>query len=557
MGKNVLIVGGVAAGTKAAARARRVDPSLNITLITDEPFISYGGCGLPYYIGGVIKEKSQLFAFTPETFAERNKVNVLVRHRAIQLDTKNKILRAQNLNDQSQVKFNYDYLLIATGARPIRPPLPGIGLKNIFTLRNPDDADAIIKAIKSPGVRRVVVVGGGLIGLETVENLLLHGLEVRVVELLNQLLPPLDEDFAWLVEKHLAEQGVAISKSDGVKAFEPAGGDDRVGIVITEHNRFPADVVILSIGAKPNVALAETGGIEIGETGAIKVDPTMRTNYPDVFAAGDCVESYHLVTGKPTYAALGSVANRQGRVAGSNLAGLNTEFPGVVGTMIAKVCELTVARTGLNEKETQRAGINYVRVVLQSSDRAGYYPGRQRMWIKLLAERESRRLIGAQIVGSAGVDKRIDVMATALSAGMKIEDIINLDLAYSPPYSSALDPLNVCGQVLENIISAKTSTLSVMEVNELLRSEPENITIVDIRQPVDTARTGIIPGAIHIPLNELKERAPKELSSDKRIIVYDNDGSQTARACRILKQAGFRRCAGMDGGVALWPYELS
>ncbi|MCD6386513.1 FAD-dependent oxidoreductase, partial [Candidatus Sumerlaeota bacterium] len=339
MGKNVLIIGGVAAGTKAAARARRIDPSLNITLITDEPFISYAGCGLPYYIGGVVKDRNQLFAYTPERFAERNKVNVLVRHRAIRLDAKNRVVIAQNLNEQTQVKFSYDSLLIATGAQPIRPALPGSGLKNIFTLRNPDDADAIIGAIKSPGVRRVVVVGGGLIGLETVENLLLHSLEVRVVELLNQLLPPLDEDFAWLVEKHLVGRGVAISKSDGVKAFESAGDDERVGIVITEHNRFPADVVILSIGARPNVGVAEAGGIELGETGAIKVDPTMRTNYPDIFAAGDCVESRHLVTGRPTYAGLGSVANRQGRVAGSNLAGLKSEFPGVAGSMIARVCE--------------------------------------------------------------------------------------------------------------------------------------------------------------------------------------------------------------------------
>ncbi|MCX7766051.1 MAG: FAD-dependent oxidoreductase, partial [Candidatus Sumerlaeia bacterium] len=269
MGKKVLIVGGVAAGTKAAARARRLDPALEITLITDEKYISYGACGLPYYIGGVIKEKKSLFSYTVEKFSTENNVRVLTRHRAIYLDPKNKQVVAQRVDAGDEVKFNYDYLLIATGARPVKPPLPGIGLKHIYTLRTPDDAEDILEALKQPDTRSAVIVGGGLIALEMAENLLLHNLQITVVEILNQIVPPLDEDFAWLVEKHLIEKGVRISKTDGVKAFV-AKDNERVGAVITEHNRFPADLVILSIGVKPNVEFAVTGGVQLGETGAIK-----------------------------------------------------------------------------------------------------------------------------------------------------------------------------------------------------------------------------------------------------------------------------------------------
>lgn len=555
MGKKILIVGGVAAGTKAAARARRLNPALDITLITEENYISYGACGLPYYIGGVIKEKKSLFSYTVEKFAVENNVRILTRHRAIYLDPKNKQVVAQKLDTGAEVKFDYDSLLIATGARPIKPPLPGIGLKNIYTLRTPDDADAILETLRHPDTRTAVIVGGGLIALEMAENLLLHNLQITVVELLNQIVPPLDEDFAWLVERHLIEKGIRISKSDGVKAFSAKDGE-RVGAVITEHNRFPADLVILSIGVKPHVEFAVTGGVQLGKTGAIKVDATMRTNFAEIFAAGDCVESQHLVTAQPVFMPLGSVANRQGRVAGTNLAGGKAEFGGVVGSIIVKVFDLTVAKTGLNEKEAKRNGIPYVRTILQYSDRAGYYPGREKIWLKILAHRENHRLLGAQIVGKAGVDKRIDVMATAIGAGLKIEHLIDLDLSYAPPYSPAVDSLNIAGQVLENLLSHKLEMLSSMEVQALRTTQPEKITLVDIRQPVEKTRTGTIPGAVHIPLTELKERASKELSPDKQIILFGTDGNQALKGCQVLQQQGFSRCAGLDGGIALWPYDL-
>ncbi len=556
MRKRLLIIGGVAAGTKAAARARRLNRELDITILTQGSEISYGGCGLPYYIGGIVKDRRNLIAYTPEEFSKKYNTTVLTRHRALKIDAPSKTVTAKNLDTDETMTFPYDTLLIATGASPIRPPLPGIRLKNIFTLRSPNDADAIIAAIQEPDVKRAVIVGGGLIGLEMVENLLGLGMEVAVVELMNQILPPFDEDFAFLVEKHLREQGAEVYTSDGVKAFDTTDGE-RVGLVITEHNKIPVDIVILSVGVKPAVDFAETGGVELGETGAIRVDRTMRTNIPDTFAAGDCVESYHHVTGKNVHAPLGSVANRQGRVAGTNIAlDANDEFTGVAGSVIAKVCEHGVAKTGINEKEAHKADIRVIRTILTQKVLAGYYPGATPIWMKVLAERDSHRLVGAQMIGEKGVDKRIDVMATALTAGLKLEDLIDLDVTYSPPFSPALDPLNTAGQVLENVASNHLERLSVMEVQKLREEQSERIQLLDIRAPVQRNKTGSIPGAIHIPLKELKNRASQELSTDKKIIAFDDDGRMAPKACEILSSVGDFECAAMDGGVMLWLYGL-
>ncbi len=555
MGERILIIGGVATGTKAAARARRIDPSLDITLFTDEPYISYGGCGLPYFIGGIVKEKKALISYTPEDFEQKYRVRVLTRHRAIKLEPESKRVIARRLDDDTEVIFKYDRLLIATGARPLRPDLAGINLKNIYTLRNPDDGEAIRQVVQSPGIRRVVVVGAGLIGLETVENLMNYDLEVSVVEMTNQILPPLDEDFAWIVEKHIREKGVRILKSDPVKSFESAG-DDHVATVVTEHNRLAADVVVLAIGTKPSVDFASHAGIQIGDHGGILVDSSMQTNIPGIFAAGDCVETIHLISGKRVPSGLGSVANRLGRVAGTNLAGGTAHFEGVLDSMIAQIFDYTVARTGLNEKEAKAQGIKFRSGVLNSTARAGYYPGGERIWMKVIAEEGSHRLLGAQAVGRGGVDKRIDVLATALTARMKCEDLINIDLSYAPPFSPALDIVNVAGQVLENIYEQNQQILSVMDVEEIRKSSPESLVLVDIRKPAERAKTGTIPDSVLIPRNELKERAPRELHHDKKIILFDTTGTSSPGACAILNKLGYSECAAMAGGILLWPYEL-
>jgi NADPH-dependent 2,4-dienoyl-CoA reductase/sulfur reductase-like enzyme/rhodanese-related sulfurtransferase len=548
--KRLVVIGGVAAGTKTAAKARREDPSMEITILTDEPYISYAACGLPYYIGGLVKRRNQLLERTPAYFKERENIEILTRHRVTHIDPEAKQVTATNLETQETRVFPYDTLVVATGAEPLISPIKGRELENIFTLRSPADAIAMRDVIEQQAPKEAVIVGAGLIGLEVAENFALHGLRVTVVELLDQAVPPLDKDMAELVEKHLKEKGVTLLLSEEVKAFESKDGK-RVSDVVTNKRTLPADIVLLSVGIRPQTQLAADAGIELGVRKAIRVNDRLQTNISSIYAVGDCAEVRHLVTKKPAWIPLGSTANKQGRVAGVNVAGGDECFEGVVGTLIVKVFDLTVGKTGLSEKEAQAEGINYDVALVPTSDIAHYYPNHKQMTIKLVGEKGSGRLLGAQIVGQAGVDKRIDVVATALAFRSTVEQLSKLDLAYAPPYASAMDAIIVAANVLRSKLEQKVEGVTPAQFR---KEQGEDCLLLDVRN-VPEYWSGIIPGAKCIPLPELPKRL-EELDKTEPIVAYCDSGWRSAKAYRILKQAGFKQVRNMDGGIRMWHYGL-
>ncbi len=548
--KRLVVIGGVAAGTKTAAKARREDASMEITILTDEPYISYTGCGLPYYIGGLVKRRDQLLERTPAYFKKRENIDVLTRHRVTRIDPKAKQVTATNLQTKETLVFAYDTLVLATGAEPLMPPLKGRQLENIFTLRSPGDAIAMRELIEQQAPQEAVIVGAGLIGLEVAENFVLRGLQVTIIELLDQAVPPLDKDMAELVEKHLKEKGVTLLTSEQVKGFESKDGK-RVSSVVTSKRTLPADIVLLSVGIRPRTQLAAEAGIELGVNKAIRVNNHLETSIPGTYAVGDCTEVQHLVTGKPAWIPLGSTANKHGRVAGVNVAGGNERFEGVVGTLIVKVFDLTVGKTGLTEKEAQAEGLDYEVALVPTSDITHYYPNHKQMTIKLLGEKGSGRLLGAQIVGEAGVDKRIDVVATALAFRATVEQLSKLDLAYSPPYASAMDAIIVAANVLRNKLEKKLKGVTPAQFR---KEQEEDCLLLDVRN-VPEYWSGIIPSAKCIPLPELPERL-NELDKSEPTVAYCDVGWRSAKAYRILKQAGFEQVRHLDGGIIMWHYGL-
>jgi NADPH-dependent 2,4-dienoyl-CoA reductase/sulfur reductase-like enzyme len=449
-GEHLVVIGGDAAGMSAAAQARRMRPELRITAFEEGPYTSYGACGMPYYVEGLIERPENLIARTPEAFKKKNDIDAHVLHRVEGIDLEKRAVLVRDLQTDKTFTEKYDQLHIATGALPIRPKLPGIDAEGIHSLSIIPDGVAIRRQIEKSSPKRAVVVGGGYVGLEMAEALLARGLEVSLVELLPQVMSTLDGDMAALVAGTLQEMGVTLYLGEGVESFETGGG--RVTGVKTSQRLIPADVVILGIGIRPNVALARSAGVPLGETGAILVDDRMRTEVPDVWAAGDCVESLHLVSGRKVFIALGSVANKQGRIAGINLGGGEARFPGVVGTAITKVGPSEVARTGLTVREAQKLDLDHVSVFSKGRTRARYYPDHGPVAVKVVAEKGTGRLLGGQIVGAAGAGKRIDVLATALHAGMTVPEMKYLDLAYAPPVSPVWDPVLVAvGRLAEKL----------------------------------------------------------------------------------------------------------
>ncbi|MBU6390739.1 MAG: FAD-dependent oxidoreductase [Planctomycetes bacterium] len=549
---HLVIIGGVAAGMKAAAKARRESPTIKIIVVTDEQYISYAGCGMPYFIGDIIKDSKKLIVKEPSYLKNMHNIDVLTMHQATAIDIKAKQVQVKNLENGQAIVLNYDKLIIATGAQPIIPPLPGISLGNIFTLRTVNDALKIKSLVDSGKVKNAVIVGGGLIGLEMAENLVLRGIKVAVVELLDQILPPLDKDMAMLVQNHLTEKSVEIVTSDGVKSFEGNEGNC-VTKVITGKRQLPADMVVLSIGIKPNIKLAQKAGIEIGATRAIKVNERMETNVLDIYAVGDCAESIHLVTGKPAWIALGSTAAKMGRVAAINATGGIDTFKGVLGTLIVKVFELNVGKVGLSEREAVKEGFKIESTIVPAGDMAHYYPGTRDIIIKLIADVTTRRLLGAEIVGEGVVDKRIDIIATALTFGATVDQISKLDLAYAPPYAMAMDALIIAANVLNNKLLGKTIGILPQKVVGK-RDRVEDFILLDVRTEIEY-KAGHIKGCQHIPLDKLASRA-NELDRSKEIITYCRAGLRAAQAYRILKNAGFNNVKYMDGGILAWTYGL-
>ena len=443
----IAVIGGVAAGTSAAARAKRKMPDAEITIFEKDTDISYSGCGLPYYISNLIEEREDVIIYTPQRFAEKKDVAVKSQHQVQEIKPQAKKIIVKNLKTDNTQEVEYDKLLISTGASPIDPPIDGSELENIFTLRNVNSADKIKDFIATNNPKQAVVIGGGYIGLEMAENLLESNVDVKVVEQAEQILTNFDEDMAQIVKEHLVDKGVEVITSDGVEKFV---GEETVEKVITASGReIETDFVLLSIGVKPNVKLAKEAGIELGTTGAIKVNSKLETSAPDIYAAGDCVETRHMITDEAVWIPLGSTANKQGRVAGSNLAGLDAEFKGVLETAISKVCDLGVARTGLTVKEAEAAGYQVVSSKIKTRNHAGYYPNAKVLTIKLVVEEETGLILGAQVIGEEDADKKIDVLATAIYNEMKADELIDLDLSYAPPFSIPKDGVMVAGIVAD------------------------------------------------------------------------------------------------------------
>ncbi len=441
----LVIIGGVAAGTKAASRARRVDPDMEITLYQEEPEISISECGLPYFLSGTVDDRDNLVARTPEDFAEKD-IEVLTRHRVEEIDHEDKKLTVRNLKTGEQFEDDYDRLILSTGAQAVVPPIPGVDLDGVFELRFLSDADEVLSYMQKHSPKKATIVGGGYIGLELAENLCSSGMEVSMVEAADQVAIAYGKEVADQVCAHLTEKGINLYAGNEVEEFT---GDHRVENVKFGDEELASDLVILGVGIKPRVDLAEKMGVEIGSTGAIRVDENTKTNLPEVWAAGDCVETTNLASNEPTWVPLGDTANQMGRVAGTNAAtGEETlQFPGVLGTGIFKVFDLGVGKTGLSEKEAEDAGFEVVSAGIESSDRAGYYPGVDKVFLKLIVDKDSGRLLGAESVGS-GVDKLIDVCATAIWGKLTVSDLVNLDLAYSPPFSPTLSPVIQVATVL-------------------------------------------------------------------------------------------------------------
>lgn len=443
--KRIVILGGVAAGMSAAAKARRTDPEACIEVYTDEKFISYGACGLPYFLSGVIPSHEKLIARTPEFFAGQN-IQVFLQHRGVSIAPAEQTLLVEDLSSGKEMKIPYDSLIMATGARAFQPPLPGIAASNVFTLKTIPDALSIKAYLQQQQPRKAVIIGGGYIGLEVAEAFVELGLETTVIELAPQLVPNLDADLAALVEAELNSHGVEVRTNHKVIGLN---GADRVREVITDQGPLAADLVLLAIGVVPNSEIAAAAGLKLGPKQAILTDNQQRTSMPGIFAAGDCATVHHRLYQGPAYIPLGSTANKQGRVAGANAAGAEMQFPGILGTGIAKILNLEVARTGLSSREAQQLNINFSTTVIKARTRAGYYPDSQEITVKLLWQQENKRLLGGQIIGGSGAGKRIDVLATAISAGMTVEQVQELDLAYAPPFAPVWDPLLVAANQVE------------------------------------------------------------------------------------------------------------
>lgn len=529
----LLIIGGVAGGATAAARARRMDEFAEIILFERGEYISFANCGLPYYIGNVIKDRDDLLVTTPKAFRARYNIDVRIFAEAVSIDRKNRTVQIRDLKTGQTYDEKYDKLILSPGAEPIKPPIPGIDLPHIFHLRTIPDTDRIKTFVDEKKAAAAVVVGGGFIGLEMAENLVDRKVKTTVVEALDQVMAPMDFEMAALIHAHLRERGVELQLADGVKSFSPK--NDRIVVTTNKGVEIPCDLVIMSVGIRPENTLAKEAGLNLGERGGIVVDGTMRTNDPHIYAIGDAVEVKNYITGAPTMTALAGPANKQGRIAADNAAGRKSVFSGTLGTSIVKVFDLTIASAGVNEKHLKHINMPYIVSYTHSGSHASYYPGAEMMAIKLIFSPGNGRILGAQIIGKEGVDKRIDVLATAIRGQMTVFDLEELELAYAPPYSSAKDPINIAGFVAANILKGDHQHITWEEMENL---DPDNDVLIDLRNKDELEESGWIGDALHIPINELRDHIQK-LDKDKNYIVYCAVGLRGYVGQRILFQYGF------------------
>ena len=538
----IIIIGGVAGGATTAARIRRVDESAEIILLEKGKYISYANCGLPYYIGGVIEEREKLFVQTPEAFSTRFRVDVRTENEVIFIDRKRKTVTVRQSSEDTYEE-SYDKLLISTGASPVRPPLPGIDLSGIFTLRNVADTDKIKAYIDSHAPRKAVVVGAGFIGLEMAENLHAQGAKVSIVEMGNQVMAPIDFSMASLVHQHLMDKGVNLYLEQAVASFERNGKGLKVNF--KNGRSIAADIVILSIGVRPETNLARAAELTIGPAGGIAVNDYLQTSDESIYAIGDAIEYRHPITGKPWLNYLAGPANRQGRIVADNILGAKIPYEGSIGTSIAKVFDMTVASTGLPGKRLRLEGIDYMSSTIHPSSHAGYYPDAMPMSIKITFDKQTGRLYGGQIVGYDGVDKRIDELALVIKHEGTIYDLMKVEQAYAPPFSSAKDPVALAGYVAEDIITGRTNPVYWRELRDI--EEMENKFLLDVRTS-DEFALGTLPGAVNIPLDELRDRL-SELPKDRMIYTFCAVGLRGYLAYRILTQHGFDKVRNLSGGL--------
>lgn len=540
----VIIVGGVAAGASAAARLRRLEEKAEIILFEKSDFISFANCGLPYFIGGEIQDRGKLVVQTPEAFHARFRVDVRTKQEVVRIDRDKKCVTVQNHATGAEYTESYDKLLLAPGAAPILPPLPGVDDPRVFTLRTIPDADRIRQFIAENAPTRCVVVGGGFIGLEMAENFARLGLSVTIVEMAAQLLPPLDAEMAAGLQRAVEAAGVQTLLGRGVTGFAPRGG----GLAVqTKEGEVVADFALLSVGVRPDTALAREAGLALNPRGAIVVDEELRTSDPYIFAAGDAVETSDYVTGRRTQTPLAGPANKQGRIAADNLCGIGTKYRGSQASAIVRAFGAVAATTGISEKTAREAGIPCEKVYVTAPSHAGYYPGGEAMALKLLFSPQDGRVLGAQVVGGEGADKRCDVLATAVRAGMTVQDLTELELCYAPPFSSAKDPVNLAAYAAENVLCGKVRQVFWNDYKNLPKDG--SITFLDVRTDAEYSK-GHLSETLHIPLDRLRERLG-EIDKAKPVYIHCQSGQRSYVACRILTQNGFT-CYNYAGGYNLF-----
>ncbi len=535
-----LIIGGVAGGASCAARLRRLDEKAEIVILERGEFISFANCGLPYYIGGEITEKSNLTLQTPESFKARFNIDVRIFHEAVAIDTKNKTVTVRNLKTDEEYTESYDSLVLSPGASPVLPEIDGIDSEKVFTLRNIPDTIKIKQYMDEKHPQSAVVVGGGYIGVEMAENLAKAGLKVAIVELADHLIAPLDFDMAADVHRYIKANGIYLHLNNGVKAING-------NTVILQNGEITADMIIMSVGVRPDTAFVRSSGIETDGRGSIIVNERMQTSASGVYAVGDAVAVRNFVTDAPSFIPLAGPANKQGRIAADNICGIPSEYKGTQGSSVLKLFDMTVATTGLNEKSAAAAGLDYDKTYTYSASHASYYPNASMMSVKVLWDKATHKILGAQIVGFDGVDKRMDVIATAMRLGARVTDLAELELCYAPPFSSAKDPVNMVGFVAENVIAGKIGQFFWHDVENLPRDG--SVTLLDTRTNTEVAR-GRIDGFMHIPLDSLRQRI-HEIPKGKPVYVHCHSGLRSYIACRILAGNGFE-CYHLAGGWRLY-----
>lgn len=546
--KRILIVGGVAGGASAAARARRLSEEAEIIMFERGEFVSFANCGMPYHIGGVIAERDRLLVQTPESLRKRFRIDVRTSTEVIRIDRAGKRVIARNLKTGAEDTEPYDALILSPGAEPVRPNIPGVESSRVFTLRSLRDMDAIKALLDTERPARAVIIGAGYIGLEMTEALVERGVKIILIELMNQVMGPLDPEMAALLNQQLVLHGVDLRLGTSVTSLRDEGGG--LAAVLSTGETVACDFAMMTVGVRPDVKLARDAGLAIGKTGGIITDEHMRTSDPDIYAVGDAVEVTDFVGGFKTLIPLAGPANRQGRIAADAVFGRKSAYLNTQGTAIVKVFDLAAGITGLSEKVLKQRGIPFQKIYIHPASHAGYYPGASPISLKLLFDPADGRILGAQAVGADGVDKRIDVIAVAIRAGMTVHDLKDLELSYAPPYGSAKDPVNYAGFVASNVLSGDMRACTVEEM-----LEPSNDQLIlDVRTPAEVLG-GTIPGAVNIPVDELRRRM-NELSRDKEILIICQVGLRGYIACRILTQYGYR-CRNLSGGYKTFSNAVS